>query len=110
MFQIEANVNSFDNNEFFLVGHNNANATSYTTIGAPNAGLNTQRIAREWHVDHTGNLDSITFSIDAANLPTPPSGYSVYYLAVDESGGISGNFNSSQTTIIQLKNTSGTTY
>jgi len=112
LFQIEGNTAEFanSNQEYFLVGHNNGDASTWTVTNAPNNGVNSLRLTREWRADHTGNVGDITFQIDVNDLPTLISGYTKYCLIVDKSGGSLSDFNSSSTEIIEMSNTSGSLY
>ncbi len=112
LFQIEGNTADFGDTdlEYFLVGHDGADITTWTVTDAPNNGVNTLRLSREWRADHTGNLGDITFQVDANDLPALPAGYTRYCLIVDKSGGAVSDFNSANTEVIELINTSGTLY
>lgn len=77
------------NKEYLLFGHENGDVSSWTTTEAPDAGVNIQRIAREWRIDETGDLGTIDFTIDAANLPTLPAGHTMYALMIDSDGDFS---------------------
>jgi hypothetical protein len=75
--------------EYMLFGHDDDSLTSWTTIEAPNSGTNIQRLAREWRFEETGDLGTITFTIDSTLLPARPSGYSKFVLLVDADGDFS---------------------
>ena len=113
VFQIEAPTADFADvdDEFFLVGHNDADITSWTVTDAPNLGINTQRIAREWKVDHTGDVGDIRFTVDATTeLPTFPAGFTRLCLVMDLSGGAISNFNSGSVEIIEMIDLGGGIY
>ena len=112
LFQIEGNTANFAdaNLEYFLVGHDDADITTWTVTNAPNNGINSLRLSREWKADHSGDVGDVTFQVDANDLPALPAGYTKYCLIVDKSGGAVSDFNSSSTEIIELVNTSGTLY
>ncbi len=113
VFEIEAPTAEFANadNEFFLIGHNDDDVTLWTITDAPNLGVNTQRIAREWRADHTGDCGAIRFTVDAlAELPAFPAGYDKLCLAVDKSGGAIANFNSAETELIEMVDLGGGVY
>ena len=65
VFQIEGPTADFADadNEFFLVGHNDADVTNWTVTDALNLGINTQRVVREWKVDHTGEVGDVKFTV-----------------------------------------------
>lgn len=112
LFRIEATGASFADSDFeyFLIGHNDGDTTFWTATDAPNNGVSTRRLAREWKVDHTGDVGSIQFTIDSTQLPAKPAGYTKYCLVVDKSGGAVADFNSAQTDIIELVNTIGSNW
>jgi hypothetical protein len=112
LFQIEANTADFADADFeyFLIGHDQGDTSTWTVTNAPNNGVNTLRITREWKADHTGDVGDVTFQIDVNNLPALPAGFTKYCLVVDKSGGPVSDFNSANTEIIEMVNTSGTLY
>lgn len=112
IFQIDAPRAEFGNAdmEFFLMGHDNGDINTWTVTDAPNLGINTQRVAREWRADHTGDCGDIRFTIDAAELPAFPVGYSKLCLALDKSGGAISNFNSLDNEVIEMVHLGGGIY
>ena len=110
IFEIEGNLANFDNQEYFLIGHDDNPVSSWTINRAPNSGTNIQRLEREWKVDHTGNLGNIDITLDITGLPALPPGYSKYGIAIDSSKNITSNFNNSETYVVELANTSGNLY
>ncbi|MCK4698875.1 MAG: hypothetical protein KAT38_01010, partial [Bacteroidales bacterium] len=76
-------------NEYMFFGHDDDSISSWTTIEAPNSGTNIQRLAREWRFEETGDLGTLTFTIDTTLLPARPSGYSKFVLLVDADGDFS---------------------
>lgn len=75
--------------EYLLLGHDNADQLNWTSIEAPDNGVNIQRIAREWRVQETDELGGIDFAMDAARLPAPVAGLTMYALMVDDDGDFS---------------------
>ncbi len=75
--------------EYLLLGHDNADQLKWTSIEAPDNGVNIQRIAREWRVQETDELGGIDFAMDAARLPAPVAGLTMYALMVDDDGDFS---------------------
>ncbi|MGN6415983.1 MAG: LamG-like jellyroll fold domain-containing protein [Pseudobacter sp.] len=57
-----ANSNTMDNNTSFIIGDNNGARNAFTATGAP-AGR--ERIAREWKVQETGTLGTVTIQVPA---------------------------------------------
>lgn len=112
LFQIEGNTTEFANadQEYFLVGHDNGDASTWTITNAPNNGVNSLRLSREWRADHSSNVGDVSFQIDAASLPTLLTGYTKYCLVVDKSGGAVSDFNSINTEVIEMSNTTGTLF
>ena len=111
IFSVEADLVEFDTDqEYFLIGNNDADATSWTVTNAPNLGVRTQRIAREWRADHTGDLGDITVTFDANDLPAGITGYTKYCLVIDPANGPISNFNQTSTQVLEMTNTSGTEY
>ncbi len=113
VFQIDGPTAEFANanNEFFLVGHDGGSVASWTVTDAPNLGVRTLRIAREWKADHTGNCGDIRFTVDAtAELPALPTNYTKLCLAIDKSGGAVSDFNSSNVELIEMTDLGGGIY
>jgi hypothetical protein len=112
LFQIEGNSANFANAdlEYFLIGHDQGDLSTWTVTNAPNNAVNSLRITREWRADHTGDVGDVTFSVDVSDLPAMPAGYTKYCLVVDKSGGAVSDFNSGNTEIIEMVNSSGTLY
>ncbi|MBU1719582.1 MAG: hypothetical protein KKA07_10980, partial [Bacteroidetes bacterium] len=77
---------SLGNNEYLLFGHDNGAINAWTTNEIPSSGVNIKRIAREWRLDETGDVGTVTVSIDISTLAAPPSGYTNYYLMIDADG------------------------
>ena len=70
-----------------LFGHDDADlTTAWTTTEAPNRGTNIQRLAREWRLDETGDLEEVDFVVDVQNLPALPMNHTMYTLLVDADG------------------------
>ena len=56
--------------DYLLFGHNGGDAANWTTAEDPNAGINPQRVAREWRLDENGTVGSITIAVLASGLPS----------------------------------------
>ncbi|WP_338759441.1 T9SS type A sorting domain-containing protein [Bernardetia sp. ABR2-2B] len=59
-------VNTINPNSYLFMGHDNGNIGTYTTTNSP-AGY--ERVARTWRADVTGTIGTVTFRIDASQLP-----------------------------------------
>ncbi|MFY0594776.1 Calx-beta domain-containing protein, partial [Roseivirga sp.] len=77
------------NGEYFLLGSDNGDYSTWTTTETANGDPNTQRLAREWRVSETGELGSIEYKLDLGQMPALPSGYSQIVLMVDSDGDFS---------------------
>ncbi len=84
-FLVISNPNDLEDGEYLLMANNGADMSAWTFTGAP-ANMSTQRLAREWRVDKTGDLGTISFQIDTTSLPTPPSGGLTWALIVTSDG------------------------
>lgn len=84
-FLVISNPNDLQDGEYLLMANNGADMSAWTFTGAP-ANMSTQRLAREWRVDKTGDLGTISFQIDTTSLPTPPSGGLTWALIVTSDG------------------------
>lgn len=70
--------------EFLFYGHDNQSATAWTMTEVPAPG--TRRIAREWRIDETSDIGTVTVSIPAASLPAIPAGYDNIAILTDADG------------------------
>ncbi|WP_338815326.1 T9SS type A sorting domain-containing protein [Bernardetia sp. Wsw4-3y2] len=59
-------VNTINPNSYLFMGHDNGAIGSYTATNSP-AGY--ERVARTWRADVTGTIGTVTFRIDASQLP-----------------------------------------
>ncbi len=82
-------ASNLNDGKFLLFGHNNGSISGWTSIGAPQGGTAHQIIPRQWVLDETGDVGSISVSIDFSALPAIPSGYDNYLILVDENGDFS---------------------
>ncbi|MCB9195414.1 MAG: T9SS type A sorting domain-containing protein [Flavobacteriales bacterium] len=99
------NATSMNDGDYLIFGHDNADATAWTTTETPDGGTNMQRFAREWILDETGDIGSVDFVIDAATFPAQPAGHTMYVVMIDADGDFS-----SGASVYELVNTSGTEY
>ncbi|MEQ8324013.1 MAG: Calx-beta domain-containing protein [Vicingaceae bacterium] len=108
-----ANVLQFQNptgmqsdGEYLLFGHDDADlTTAWTTSDAPGGGTDIQRLAREWRLDETGNVDTVDVIVNTANFPSLPAGHTMYALMVDADGSFA-----SGSSVYELVLSSGSLY
>jgi len=62
-----SNASSLGNNDFMLIGHNNA-ALTFSVNELPLSMNNYIRTSREWYVDKTGDLGTVTLSFDMTGI------------------------------------------
>jgi hypothetical protein len=105
ILQIENPTGLNVNQEYLLFGHDDGDISSWTTTEAPNAGVDIQRLAREWRLDETGDVGDLDFRIETAAFPADPAGLSMYVLLVDADGDFS-----SGASIYELALSAGTEY
>ncbi len=87
-----SNAADLEDDEFLLLGNDNASISSYIPTEVP--GANLERLRREWRVDETGEVGTVTIALDTARLGiSPSSGYSQYVLLVDSDGIFSSGAN-----------------
>ena len=80
-----SNASNLDVGEYFFLGNDNASVSSYVTTESP--GTQLERLRREWRVTETGNVGSVTISIDTVRLGISPStGFTEHVLLVDADG------------------------
>lgn len=110
VFEIKVNSANLADGDYLFAGHNNQAMASWTSSGAPDAGINTRILERSWQFDHTNDVGTVDITVDASLLPSFSAGYTKYVLLLDKSGGVIPNYQSSATEVIELVNTSGTLY
>jgi hypothetical protein len=90
----EANIvlssaSSLDNNDFLIIGTDNGALTeSGSELPATAAG--SFRLAREWKVQHTGNVGTVNATVDLNGITVTGASATNFRLMVDEDG--NGNF------------------
>lgn len=78
--------------EYLFFGHDNQAAGVWSTTEVPTSVNDIQRIGREWQLEETGDVGTVTFTINTDELAALPSGYSKYALLVDDDGDFSDAF------------------
>lgn len=101
IFEISGNTVNFQDGEFLLIGDNNA-ALTESLVNIPNSSNNTKRVAREWRVDHTGNMGDVTIRVEASKLPALGGGFTKYVLIKDNKAGLTSKFAGSNVETIEL--------
>jgi gliding motility-associated-like protein len=71
-------------NEYLIFGHNKASAKTWTNAGVPAPG--TYKLMREWRIDETSDVGTVTVSVPAASLPAFPAGYGLVGIVTDSDG------------------------
>ncbi len=82
-----SNALGLDDDEYLMFGHNGDTLGTWVSAELPTGSI--RRMAREWRVDETGDVGSLTVSIDTMFLPAKPAEYSNYLLMVDTDGDFS---------------------
>lgn len=72
--------------DYVFAGHDNGNASAWTTDEQINGDSNLERIAREWRFDASGDPGTVTLSIDATDLPAFNTDFGFYTLWIDNDG------------------------
>ena len=80
-----SNPSDLDNNEFLAAAHDGGSLSAWTSTGVPGGDTENFRILnRTWRLDETGDVGTVTFSMQNTSLPAPPVGIqSNYVLVVD---------------------------
>lgn len=89
ILQIENATGLDTNQEYLLFGHDAGDVTTWTSVEAPNAGVDIQRLAREWRLDETGDVGNMDFRVETTGFPANPTGLSMYVLMIDDDGDFS---------------------
>ncbi len=89
LFEI-ANPSAMEDGDYLLFGHDGADATTYTTTETP--GTNLERIAREWRINKTNDVGTVTLSYHTDGISgTPSSGFTQYMAMVTNDGDFTNN-------------------
>lgn len=80
-FMTISNPDDLGDGEFLMIANDGADDETWS---APVDG--TRRLAREWQVDKTGDLGTISMQIDTTKLPTPPAAGLTWAMIVTSGG------------------------
>jgi gliding motility-associated-like protein len=83
--------------EYLFFGHDRGNSKTWTTTEVPAPG--TYRLAREWRIDETSDVGTVTINIPAASLPSLPAGYSTVGIMTDDDGDFTSGATMHRTTL-----------
>ncbi|WP_109830713.1 DUF2341 domain-containing protein [Reichenbachiella versicolor] len=75
--------------DWLFFGHDGADATTWTTDEQINGDPNLERLAREWRINKTNDVGTVTISIDPTSLPAFNADFDFYTLWVDDDGDFS---------------------
>ncbi len=81
-----SNPTSLDDQDFLQIGNDNAALTESISLDVPAAVAGSKRLAREWKVQHTGNIGSFDMTMDFSGLTISGTGPFQFRLMVDEDG------------------------
>ncbi len=98
-----SSASSLGDADYLLFGHDNGAINSWSTTEAPCTEI--RRLAREWRLDVTGDVGTITITLDTAVLAAHTSGYNGYVCMVDADGDFS-----SGAKIYSMTSAGGSTY
>ncbi|MCB0395215.1 MAG: hypothetical protein KDD36_01095 [Flavobacteriales bacterium] len=82
------NASAMGDGEYLLFGHDDGAVDSWTSTEAPTAS-GSERIEREWRFGETGDVGTISVTIDTSLFDAKPAGYQAMMLAVDGDGDFS---------------------
>jgi gliding motility-associated-like protein len=83
--------------EYLFFGHDRGNAKTWTTTEVPAPG--TYRLAREWRIDETSDVGTVTINIPASSLPSLPAGYATVGILTDDDGDFTSGATMHRTTL-----------
>ncbi len=81
-----SNPTSLDDLDFLQMGHDNGALTESISPDVPVAVAGSRRIAREWKVQHTGNVGTFDMTMNFSGLTISGTGPIQFRLMVDEDG------------------------
>ena len=71
------------NGEYLLFAHDNGSISSWSSTGSP---YNTQKIARKFRIDETGDVGTVDITLNEDDLAALPAGYTKYGVMIDADG------------------------
>lgn len=86
LLQVTSGAGLDADGEFLLFGHDGTGSSSWSTTEAP-TGM--ERLGQEWRFDETGDLGTVTLSIDTTMLTSRSAGYDRLFLLVSSTGDMS---------------------
>ncbi len=86
-FFMVASPSSLGDGDYLLFGHDGGSISSWSTTESPNTDI--KRLTREWRLDETGNVGTITMSLDTSTLASKPEGFTKYGMLIDANGDFS---------------------
>lgn len=81
-----SNPTSLDNLDFLQIGNDNAALTESISPDVPVAIAGSRRLAREWKVQHTGNIGTFDMTMNFTGLTISGTGPIQFRLMIDEDG------------------------
>jgi hypothetical protein len=81
-----SNPSSLDDLDFLQIGNDNAALTESVSLDVPVTATGSKRLAREWKVQHTGNVGTFDMTMDFNGLTISATGSIQLRLMVDEDG------------------------
>ena len=82
-----SNASAMDSAEYVLFGHDDAGTSSWVSTEVPNGEV--QRISQEWRLNETGNVGTMSFTLDTTLLSARNSGFNGFVLMIDQDGDFS---------------------
>ncbi len=87
-------------NEYLLFGHDNASIGSWSGSEVPGSSADIQRISREWRLDETGDVGTVSIGLDITSLPSLPTGYSQLIVMLDSDGDFTSGATTHELTLL----------
>jgi len=84
-----SNPSDLDNDEYLFTGYDGGSISSWTTSEVPSDAVNIQRLNREWILEETGDIGTVTITVDTTLLPARPALYTRFVLLQDDDGDFS---------------------
>ncbi|SEP77137.1 Por secretion system C-terminal sorting domain-containing protein [Hyunsoonleella jejuensis] len=96
-----SNPSNLDNNEFLIIGHDNA-VLSETTDRLPASLAGLRRLGRQWFAEHTGDVGTLDLSFDLNGLTVSGTEPTQFRLLIDGDG--DGDLTTGQPILIEPNN------